>query len=232
LSPKPAARLDLPAFDEPVGDELLVLDQDVLHGAALSPPAIRGKEGGRGGADGELHVRTECPREDHAGPARMRGRRDDDHATEPVAAGPARDRSRLRRGAGGATLHDAEGVRGDAERSERARLQLVLLGEEDALTPQRGRTARELWPGEEDDRGETGAIESRGLERAIGGRAGEHHDRIGVRRERVGDHQEPAGVKDRHHAERGEAGDEQESRAAHGAGSYGPASGRASQRAP
>jgi hypothetical protein len=167
LPPKPAARLDRPAFDEPVGDELLVLDQDVLHRAALSPPAIRGKEGGGGGAHGELHVRTERSREDHPGAARMRGRRDGEQATESVAADPARDRTRLGRGAGGATLHDAEGVRGDAERSERARLQLVLLGEEDALTPQRGRAARELWPGEEDDRGETGAIESRGLERAI-----------------------------------------------------------------
>ena len=149
-----------------------------------------------------------------------------------MAADPARDRSRLRRGAGGATLHAAEGVRGDAERSERARLQLVLLGEEDALTPQGGRAARELWPGEDDDRCEPGAIESRGLERAIGRRAGEHHDRVGVRRHRVGDHQEPAGATDRHHAERGDAGDEQESRAAHGARSYGPASGRASQRVP
>ena len=177
---------------EPVGRELLVLDEDVLDRPALPPPAIGGKEGRRRGTHRERHVGTEGLTENQPRAPCVRGRRHDDQPAQPVSAGPARDGARLGRRAVGAARDDLDGARRHAERAERDARQLVLLGKEHAAAAQRRLPARQLCTGEGDARGDPQVIEARRLERAVGERAGQHHDGVGVRWKRIGDHQEPS----------------------------------------
>ena len=91
----------------------------------------------------------------------------------------------------GAARDELDGARRDAERAESHGRQLVLLRKAHAPTAQRRRPARQLRAREDDARSDAQVIEVRRLERAIGERAGQHHDGVGVRRQRIGDHQEP-----------------------------------------
>jgi len=95
----------------------------------------------------------------------------------------------------------------------------VLLGHEDAVGAERRRPASQAHAGEDDERGDAGVVEAGGLEDAVGERARQHDDDVGVRGQRIGDHQEAARAAHGEHAEPDEndGGGEQEPQATHGA---------------
>jgi hypothetical protein len=95
----------------------------------------------------------------------------------------------------------------------------VLLGHEDAVGAERRRPTSQAHAGEDDERGDASMIEAGGLEDAVGERARQHDDDVGVRGQRIGDHQEATRTAHDEDAEPDENDDggEQEPRATHGA---------------
>jgi hypothetical protein len=88
------------------------------------------------------------------------------------------------------------------------------------VTAERGRAAPESLAREYDDRSHTRSVEASGLKHPVGERTPQHDDGVGVRGQRIGDHQEAAGVAHGEHGEHGQHDDggEGEPRATHGAG--------------
>jgi hypothetical protein len=135
-----------------------------------------------------------------------------------VPARPARDGARFRPRALRAAREDTDGIGGHAEGHQGRPCQVVLLRNAHAVLAQRDGGGPEPDPGEDHDRRDTGVVEVRRLEHAIGERARQHHDGVGVRRQRIGNDQEAAraahGEHDDEHEEGAGEGEPQE---AHGA---------------
>jgi len=88
------------------------------------------------------------------------------------------------------------------------------------VTAERGRAALESLARQYDDRSHTRLVEASGLEHPVGERTRQHDDGVGVRGQRIGDHQEAAGAAHGEHGEhdQDDDGGEGEPRATHGAG--------------
>jgi len=106
-----------------------------------------------------------------------------------------------------AAADDLDRAGRNAEPPERGDRELVLLRHPDAATAQRRRTPRQLGARQDDARSQPQAIQARGLERPIGGRARQHHDGVGVWRQRIGDDEEISRVA---HGDGGASGEEEQ----------------------
>jgi hypothetical protein len=98
------------------------------------------------------------------------------------------------------------GRRRDAQPDERLLRQLVVLRQPDAPRPQRGGAACQALAGEHDHGRTPLVVEPRRLQDPIGHRAGEHDDGIGMRGQRIRDHQRAPGAAKRQHGRGGEHG--------------------------
>jgi phosphotriesterase-related protein len=125
-------------------------------------------------------------------------------------ARPASDRARFALRAVGAAHDDVQGVARDPEGGERRGGLLVLFRKAHAAAAKRGRAPRQLRARQHDPRRDALAIQACRLEHAVRQGAGEHDDRVGVARERVGDHEEAPRPPHDDHGSGGEDDDRQE----------------------